>query len=140
MNIVILGTLWQTTRLFGRFAVPRANRSFTPWWTTACRWALTRFRAARGTTGHQAARKHLRKAKQHHWQRFVSTCDRSVGSAEVINPKLHRVVKQGIRLKTRSSETVRMAGKVLSDAMACKVWPAFLESQVSWQGPKSAAE
>ena len=137
--VVVLGTLWAIGSVFGRFAAPRAAIPMFPWWNMACKGALSKFRAARGSAQYKHTRKNfhqvLSKARVQHWRSFVSNCERLSKRKPVFDPKIHKVVRQGIRPALSSAATIRVGDQVLSEERARTLWPAFLHAQVSWHGP-----
>ena len=81
----------------------------------------------------------IRKSKSRHWKAFVNGCERRAANNLQCDHKLHRVVKSGIRPQMRMAHAIKVGNKVLTEEETKQVWPAFLEAQVSWNGPVAAS-
>ena len=64
---------------------------------------------------------------------------RVIAAVKTFDPKLHKVVKKGIRPAVRTAASIRLGDRFLSEEETSKAWPEFLQAQVSWHGPRSAA-
>ena len=142
LGVLVLGALWQAGSRFGRFAQRRHGHVRSPWWNQACSNALAKMRAARGTRNQKLRRGNLsmviKKSKVRHWRAFVSRCERKGLNGLQCNHKLHKVVKSGIRPQLRAAHAIKIGDRVLKEEDTAQIWPAFLEAQVSWDGPVAA--
>ena len=111
-GVLVNGAMWRLSSPYGRFVQGKPGRSYTPWWNTACSAALHRLRRSRGTKKYQHYRRHLNSvialAQKCRWAKFVTKCE-SAGKLEKqhLRPKVHQLVKQGIRPKRVSNEVFK---------------------------------
>jgi hypothetical protein len=144
MGITILGELWQCNSPFGHFSSSGKPARLTQWWNTECKFALAHMRKARGTPKSDASRKAFKscllKARSSHWRKFVAKGESMAKASPSTSRKLHKFVKRGIRKARRTSAIIQVGSSILNDSQVRQLWPAYLEAQVSWQGPCKAEE
>jgi hypothetical protein len=142
-GVIVLGTMWQKETVFGRFSRQRLPSRITPSWNTSCRFALAKVHQSRTTPGHSTARKTLKanilKAKSSYWRQFVQKGQTRVQASSGHCPKIHKFVKSGIRPKRCSTSIVKVDGQIWADKQMQTLWPAYLQAEVSWEGPRPVA-
>ena len=80
----------------------------------------------------------IRRARRGHWAQFVQKCEKSAKNSFTMNPKIHRIVKKGIRPLRPARSSMKIGNEILSQREVEVVWPAYLESQTGWDGPVSS--